>query len=187
MNVYKYRFDLGDSVSRPTPWPTLSLLHQLPLAQEEGPQKPGKENSQTLSPEPSLGLGRVRQRAWQIRSLLKGESGVASTCSLPSGLPRLTLPSGLPLFSAHCCVTSLSPSPCALQTSPSLPPFISQCAHPSPPSLTCSDWTAPFRCASSPMDCALYLSCPFPHSCTFPLHTSSHSFSPASCSIHPQS
>lgn len=45
MNVYKYRLDLGDRVSRLTPWPTPSLLHQLPLAQEEGPQKQGKERS----------------------------------------------------------------------------------------------------------------------------------------------
>lgn len=53
MSVYKYHFDLGDRVSRPTPWPASSLLRQLPLAQEEGPVKYGKESIQTLSPEPS--------------------------------------------------------------------------------------------------------------------------------------
>lgn len=187
MNVYKYRFDLGDSVSRPTPWPTLSLLHQLPLAQEEGPQKRGKESSRTLSPEPSLGPGRVRHRAWQTRSLLRGlESGGASACSLPNGLPGLTLPSGSPTTSQPTAVWL--PRPPLL--TPCRPPLLFRhlpVRSPVPPALTCSDWTARFRCAPSPMDCALGLSRSSLPSRAFPPHTSSHSLSPASSSIHPQS
>lgn len=60
MNVYKYPFGLGDRVSRPTPLLTSSLLRQLPLAREEEPWEQGKESSQTPSPGPALGPGRMR-------------------------------------------------------------------------------------------------------------------------------
>lgn len=150
MNVYKYRFDLGDSVSRLTPWPTPSLLHELPLAQEEEPRKQGEERSRTPSPEPSLGPGRIRQRAWDTLSLLKGlESGGASACSRPQWAswtdPFLWPPPQL-----------LSPPLLA----PCRPPLLFRHlpAHsPVPPSLTCSDWTARCGCASAAMDCALCL------------------------------
>lgn len=74
MNVYKYRFSLGDRVSRPTPLPTSPLLHQLPLAPEEEPWGQGKESSQTPPPGPSLGPGGMRLGGswlpWRPRSLV---------------------------------------------------------------------------------------------------------------------
>lgn len=166
MNVYKYRFDLGDSVSRPTPWPTPSLLHQLPLAQEEAPRKQGKERSRTPSPEPPLGPGRIRQRAWEALSLLKGlESGGASAYSLPQWA------SWTDPFLLASPTTSQPPSPRSLQTSPSLPP--------SPSALTRSALAHMLRLDSMLWMCVCCDGpCPLPSLLTLP----SHPLSPASCS-----
>lgn len=139
MNVYKYHFGLGDRVSRPTPWPTSSLLRQLSLAQEENPRN-GKESSQTLSPVPSLGRGRTGQRSWEV-SLLQGlKSGGASALQpLQGGFLCRPIPSGLSLASPHtsalCWVLLPCPPPL---TAPSLQASLLSRRPPSSPGPACA-------------------------------------------------
>ena len=148
MNVYKYHFNLGDRVSRPTPWPTSSHLHQLPLAQEAGPWKQGRKAVKPCPqkhPWDQAGLGKGPRRhldsskisslvAHLLRSLPPrwlpyGASATTSQLSAVCCFPSpYSFPADLPLSFAHL--------PRALTQSPALPQTLRL--------------DSGFRCVSSP-------------------------------------
>lgn len=182
MNVYKYHFGLGDRVSRPTPWPTPSFLRQLSLAQEENPRN-GKESSQTLSPVPSLGGGRIGQRSWEAVSLLQAlQSGAIRLAASPrvASCADPFLP-GRPLASPQLLgsllgVASLPPPPALTASSPQAPspllPGPQLTKPPAVPSWACPLGTCtPARSAPPPR--------PLPR---LPVALPSRSPSPAPCS-----